>query len=219
MQRHEAEEHLRVIRSLMEKSTIYRAISAPTALVGGASASLVGLLFLTVFKAHAGDPFIFFGAWAAVLAVTGVANTWFVRQDAIRRGDRFISPGMKMALWALAPSHLTAAFATVLAAVLTRNFAVQNVYQVLPALWSVLYGLGLLATAHFAPHSLRKLGWCFLLFGLAATGWWFTPAEFHFGLEGGQMSHAVMAFSFGLFHLIYAACTWPRATAENGGAA
>ena len=30
-----AEEHLRVIRSLMERATVYRAISAPTALVGG----------------------------------------------------------------------------------------------------------------------------------------------------------------------------------------
>ena len=33
--RSEAEEHLRVIRSLMEKATIYRALSAPAALVGG----------------------------------------------------------------------------------------------------------------------------------------------------------------------------------------
>ncbi len=31
----EAEEHLRVIRSLMERGTIYRAISAPVALAGG----------------------------------------------------------------------------------------------------------------------------------------------------------------------------------------
>ena len=30
-----AEEHLRAIRLLMERATIYRAISAPTALVGG----------------------------------------------------------------------------------------------------------------------------------------------------------------------------------------
>ena len=34
-ERTRAEEHLRVIRSLMERATIYRAISAPTALVGG----------------------------------------------------------------------------------------------------------------------------------------------------------------------------------------
>ena len=33
-ERKRAEEHLRVIRSLMERATIYRAISAPTALVG-----------------------------------------------------------------------------------------------------------------------------------------------------------------------------------------
>jgi len=39
----EAEEHLRVIRSLMEKATIYRAVSAPTALAG-AIARLSGAL-------------------------------------------------------------------------------------------------------------------------------------------------------------------------------
>jgi hypothetical protein len=33
-ERSAAEEHLRVIRSLMERTTIDRAISAPTALVG-----------------------------------------------------------------------------------------------------------------------------------------------------------------------------------------
>ncbi len=34
-ERHRAEEHLRVIRTLMERATIYRAISASTALIGG----------------------------------------------------------------------------------------------------------------------------------------------------------------------------------------
>ena len=34
-ERQRAEEHLRVIRTLMERATIYRAISAPTALAGG----------------------------------------------------------------------------------------------------------------------------------------------------------------------------------------
>ncbi len=37
----EAEEHLRVIRSLMEKATIYRAVSAPTALAAGMAALIV----------------------------------------------------------------------------------------------------------------------------------------------------------------------------------
>ena len=34
-ERDRAEEHLRIIRTLMERATIYRAISAPTALAGG----------------------------------------------------------------------------------------------------------------------------------------------------------------------------------------
>jgi hypothetical protein len=42
-----AEEDLRVIRSLMERATIYRAISAPTALVAGSlSVFVAGAIFL-----------------------------------------------------------------------------------------------------------------------------------------------------------------------------
>src|SRR5438270_4632677 len=52
-----AEEHLRVIRSLMERVTVYRAISAPTALVGGVSSMAVALWMLkrTGFIGSAGE--------------------------------------------------------------------------------------------------------------------------------------------------------------------
>ena len=43
-ERSKAEEDLRVIRSLMERATVYRAISAPAALVAG---------FLSIFAAAA----------------------------------------------------------------------------------------------------------------------------------------------------------------------
>ena len=41
--RSNAEEDLRIIRTLMERATIYRAISAPTALVGGLLAILAAV--------------------------------------------------------------------------------------------------------------------------------------------------------------------------------
>src|SRR5215204_2410488 len=94
----EAEEHLRVIRSLMERATIYRAISAPTALVGGLTSVLVGALLHFYFDidgpawATASKTFkeaVFFGSWGAVLLATGAANVVFLAQEARRRGGSF----------------------------------------------------------------------------------------------------------------------------------
>jgi hypothetical protein len=216
MQRSEAEEHLRVIRSLMEKATLYRAISAPTALVGGLLSLVVGGLLAGPWSGTAEHRWWFFGPWCLVLGLTGAANAYFIHRDAQRRGDPFFSPGMRMALKALAPSHVVAGFATLLALIFGMTGVEHTrAHYVLPSVWCVTYGLGLLAMEHFAPRSLVWLGWSFLFAGLAATALCF----FGFGtlLPAGvspiQVANATMALTFGLFHLIYAVCAWPRAGA------
>ena len=102
----EAEDHLRVIRSLMERSTIYRAISAPVALVGGLS-SLLACTLITVkpIEPRTANSF-FLSCWLVVLVITALSNTFFLWRDATRRGDVFLSSGMRAALWALGPSFL-----------------------------------------------------------------------------------------------------------------
>lgn len=213
MNRTEAEEHLRVIRSLMEKATIYRALSAPSALVGGLLAVIVGFALGWPLREWAASPAPFFIAWLGVLAVAASSNLFFIRRDARRRGDPFISPGMKMALTALAPSQITAGFATALAACGAGGFYTAGLYLSLPGFWCVLHGFGLLAMAHFAPRSIVRLGWSFLFAGLVATGVFFFGfgSILPHGVSPVQIANAVMALTFGLFHLIYAACTWPRA--------
>lgn len=219
MQRTEAEEHLRVIRSLMEKATIYRAVSAPTALLGGSLSVLVGVLLAGPFRETAEHPTWFFGPWLAVLAFTAAANGYFIRRDAMRRGDPFVSPGMKMALRALAPAHLVAGFFTLLAMVGTGGPVTARSYLALPAAWCLAYGLGLLAMAHFAPRSLMWLGWCFVFAGLASAAiLFFGPGVLlPTGLTPTQFANVTMACTFGALHLVYAACAWPRAErAEQG---
>jgi len=217
MNRTEAEEHLRVIRSLMEKATIYRAISAPTALVGGLASVMVGGAFAGVAEAGSEMPLVFIGVWLGVLAVTAAMNAFFIRREALLRGEPFVSAGMKMALRALLPSHLTAAVATGIAVAFHNTVQLAGLYLMLPYIWCCLYGMGLLSMSHFAPRSITRLGWAFLLAGLASTGW----AVFGFSglFNGGErQAYVVMAITFGLFHLIYAACTWPRAGRPLGGA-
>lgn len=209
MQRQEAEEHLRVIRSLMEKATVYRAISAPTALVAGVLALVAAYwgyrVELQNFEFRTEDSRLSDHAfpliWLGALALVGAANGWFLFQDARRRGEKFISNGMKMALISLIPSHLTAAVLSV---------AFQSAPSVLALIWIVFHGIGLLATSHFSPRSMPLLGWGFLVSGLGIiVAHNVTPSSV-------PSPHHLMAFTFGGFHLIYAACTWPRKSATHG---
>lgn len=225
MQRQEAEEHLRIIRSLMEKATVYRAIAAPTALVAGILAliaAFAGSHFeqsLAVPPAQISEMQLiqFLLLWGGVLVVVAGANGWFLYADARRRDEKFVSSGMKMALLALLPSHLTAL-------VLSHVFAYRP--SVLATVWITLHGLGLLATAHFSPRSMIYLGWAFLIAGLASMLQFLAgPDGQYLWLENGFGSvlrsylprvspHTLMAVTFGGFHLIYAACTWPRGAAK-----
>jgi hypothetical protein len=201
MNRNEAEEHLRVIRSLMEKATIYRAISVPTALVGGLASVIVGLALRWYSSREpygADKEIVYLLAWLGVLAVTGAANAWFIRQDAQRRQEPFISPQMKQALWALFPPLFCGALGTVLIG--------KSDYEYIPPMWMMCYGLALLATAHFAPKSIPFLGWVFLIAG-AVSAWLHDGGILSTGLD---ISNALMMLTFGCFHLIYAFCVWRR---------
>jgi hypothetical protein len=208
MNSQQAEEHLRVIRSLMEKATIYRAISAPTALVGGLASVAWGLLFHFLWRpadgaggSRCGVAFII--GWGAVLAVTAAANTFLLLGDARRRGDRFISSGMKHALLAMLPPVACGAG-------LTAFFMRAGQPYWLPPVWMLCYALGLLATKGFSPRSIPFLGWAFFAAGFGAL--------VILGLPGGEgaapsAANLLMAATFGLFHLVYAALTWPRGAA------
>jgi hypothetical protein len=108
---------------------------------------------------------------------------------------------MRLALVALAPSF-------VLAGALTL-FLGPTSFQNLVPFWISLYGVGLLSTSHFAPRSLVWLGWAFVFAGIVALSlaWSFSSED---PGSGVLVAQAAMALTFGLFHLIYAACTWPR---------
>jgi hypothetical protein len=202
-----AEEDLRVIRSLMERATIYRAISAPTALVAGVLAILsAGVIYLNndvnlIFGRPVG-PREFATIWIDVLILVSVANGFFVWREAKSGGRPFISPGMKLALRAIAPNLLIPLAFTIW--FFKRGYLGGQELE-LVVIWVVFYGLALLSTALFAPRSLAVLGWAFLLTGLAI------PTLINLVDElAGDVPTVVMGLTFGLYHLIYAATTRSR---------
>ena len=138
-----AYEQLRTIRSLMERATIYRALSAPTALIGGLL-SLAGFATAYLAKHHWHRPLSsreFLLVWLLILALTAVTNILFLWRGAVQRNESFFSAGMKCALTSLAPAFIVAGVLTLL---------IHRPIQ-LCIIWMVLYGLGLLATQYFAP--------------------------------------------------------------------
>jgi lipoprotein signal peptidase len=213
-----AEEHLKTIRRMMERATIYRAISAPTALVGGVLSLMASGYYLKWFHHFgpgdyiAGEQNNFLRLWMLVLILTGVANTIFIVAGSRKHGEPVLSTSMKAAFIALAP-------ALVAGGAFTLYFAgmgwIPLVDFYMAVGWSIFYGLALLATSHFAPRSLTLLGYAFLVSGLVAFLVYRFSNGFFIDVISGEPDTQptgilFMALTFGLYHLIYALCAWPR---------
>jgi len=209
-ERSKAEEDLRVIRSLMERATVYRAISAPAALVAG---------FLSIFAAAAiylngqtginrlAQGHAFAAIWLIVLILAVAANAFFIWREAKKDGRAFISSGMKLSLRAITPNLLIPAVVTLWFLVSGYKGATE---QELVVVWIAFYGLALLSTALFAQRSLVCLGWAFLLTALAL------PALKNVvGDLPANLANVAMGITFGLYHLIYAVSAWPRKRADE----
>ena len=195
---HDAAEHLRVIRNLMERATVYRAISAPTALVASVLTIVTcGILYqMNQGEDAALGPMVFMGTWLAVLLIVDCFNFLLMLRDAKRRNASVITQSMMHAVTSLLPPLFAGAVASML--VVHESFLLAGIC------WAVFYGLALLATHSFAPTSIKVLGTVFLLAGLVM---WTAHRFIDFkGADGSdlQVSLLFMVTTFGVFHLIYA---------------
>ena len=200
-----AAENLRVIRQLMERATVYRAVAAPSALVAGILSLLAaGAVYynneVRLVLGRTVRPREFALLWMTVLILAAIANAFFLWREANRDGRPFVSAGMKLALRAIAPNLLIpTAFS--LWFFQTGYLGAQELELV--TVWVAFYGLALLSTSLFAPQSLTILGWAFLLTALA------TPvlSEWVDRLTD-DAPDTIMGLTFGVYHLIYAIGTW-----------
>jgi hypothetical protein len=194
----------------MERATIYRAISAPAALVAGLlSLGLCGWLWTKAKPGLNPHPITFFLLWLALLAIVSLLNFALLYRSARQRGEPFISSGMKHALRAILPP-LIAGFVMSLITVTQEGNGRFKCHADISAYWILFYGLALLATGSFSPRSMQALGAGFFAFGILT----FLPSVrtwhgSHYP-EEWQYPAAVlhMATSFGALHIIYAAAVW-----------
>lgn len=194
----EAESTLKTIRSLMERATIYRAVSANTAILGGILALLWGGWGFYYYQSQrcSGGGFIL--SWVIVCLFVSVVNAVVLHKQAWLRGDPFVSPGMRLALRGIIPPIFAAAALTV----------IWPPIPLLVTLWMMFYGLALLSTQEFAPASIQWLGRAFVVMGVLSGLLW---TLLRGSVDDMVFGSAAMALSFGVFHLIYGVSTLRQA--------
>ena len=203
-------ENLRVIRSLMEKAHIYRAISAPAALVGGllALAAAAWGIWEYFEKGRALCPACFLATWFIVLGITSILNLSLLARDARRRGHPFVSEGMRAALRALLPPLFVGGVAG------TALILYMNSLTMAALIWVLCYGLALIGTASFSPRSLVRLGWLFISVGLVLFWVWAVNSDIRLPATDGGPASIVMGVTFGLLHIGYALSVFFSRTPE-----
>ena len=191
--REEAVEQLRVIRTMMERATIFRALSGETALMGGAAALAAAWLSDGKSGWHWAN------FWFSGLGLVLIFNVIQILRASSAHHRVFWSTGLRTALRGALPSLVAGGF---LGLLFIRGATAEQT-KVAASIWIIHYGIALLAIREFAPRSMIWLGWAFVTFGLLSLGGLTHLSEFLSQAVGHLSGSHLMAIAFGGFHLIY----------------
>jgi hypothetical protein len=174
-----AMDNLQFIRGAMENAGSFTAVPGTGGVLMGATA------LFAAFAAHLSrSSRAWFGIWSfeALLAlVIGLAFSW---RKASRNGAMLLSRPFRRFVLAMAPAVLVGAL---LSLVLFR----EGVPRLIPAVWLLLYGVGISCGGAFSVRAVPLMGIGFLIIGsIAALG----PATW---------ADYLMAAGFGGLHIIF----------------
>ena len=172
-----AMDNLAFIRETMENAGSFTAVSGWGMVAMGGAA-----LVAATVAASRQTPEAWLGVWLVAALLSLTLSTWAISRKASRARMPLLSgPGRKFVL-SFTPSVVVGA---VLTAVLFR----AELVSVLPALWLMLYGTGVIAGGAFSVRIVPVMGLCFILFGIAAL---LTPPAW---------DDAILALAFGGLHI------------------
>jgi predicted lysophospholipase L1 biosynthesis ABC-type transport system permease subunit len=200
----EAQENLRMIRELMERSTKYSTFS-------GLSGVLVGLIAIAgcavqafvlprYWPEHPVRGFLI--NWILVVALALLVDFVLTKRRAPLVGKHIRSRLGKQMILAAAPGLGIGVLTTIVLIPWLMDF-------VYPA-WMLCYGAAVCAVGIFSQREVRRLGWSFLVTGavtlllLRFTDLW------PYIWERSYLGLGMTALSFGGFHIIYGLVMWRR---------
>ena len=205
-----AAEHLQVIRTLMERSALYRRALAPIMTYNGAVGTVAAIVGWSC-KIDSPRGFILF--WACVAAIAMGGSFLLVRRQALKAGEAFWSPPTRRITQAMLPP-LTAGMIVGAVVFFQLAPATGNVGRVLamllPGVWVVLYGCAFHAAGFFMPRGMRIFGWAFVIAGclLFVVGipdqiGQRNPVGLPDETDRANFAYAIMGLFFGVLHLAY----------------
>lgn len=177
---------IRFIRETMERSGSFTAVSG----IGGVIMGVIALVG-TVAASQATTPLAWVVIWMTAAATAiGVALASMATKSRAAGAPLLSGPGRKFA-WNVSPP-------LVVGAVLTVALTVAGPVELLPGIWLLLYGTGVVTGGAFSVRIIPIMGLTFMTVGAAAL---FAPAAW---------GNAFMAGGFGGLHILFGIIIWRR---------
>ena len=187
-----AADHLQIIRTLMERSALYRRALAPIMLISGAI-GLAATATARLAALNSSRQFVLY--WTAVASISMAIALLLTRRQALKEGEPFWSLPTQRVASSLFPCFLMGS-GLALTDLLHRDLLAP---WLMASLWILSYGCALRAAGFFMQRGIKLFGTAFLIGGFAVllTGpscpW----------LVGVPASHCLMGTFFGAAHLAY----------------
>jgi hypothetical protein len=195
-----AAEHLQVIRTLMERSAVYRRALAPIMILNGVLGT-IGALIGTAVGVDTPRNFILF--WGCVAAVALTGSFFLVRRQALKASEPFWSPPTRRITQAMLPGLVAGGIIGTLCFFMVPPGQQRSAQMVamlwLPVGWVILYGCAFHAAGFFMPRGMKIFGWTFIIGGCCSV----LSVAVLKGLRPFDFGYGMMGFFFGLLHLAY----------------
>jgi hypothetical protein len=176
-----ARDNLRFIRETMERAGSFTAVPG-----WGGVAMGITALGAAAIASRQDSSWGWLAAWGAE-AVVGIAiASWSTYSKLRASGTSLMTGPGRRFIYSFSPPLFVGAL-------LTLVFARMGLFSVIPGLWLLLYGTGVLAGGASSIRLIPLMGLCFIVLGAVAL---FSPANW---------GDALLAAGFGGFHMIFGA--------------
>lgn len=200
-----ASENLQVIRTLMERSAIYRRALAPVMILAGVM-GVAGAIGGALGQVDSNQWFAAY--WVIIALFVSGGAFLLIRRQALKESEPFWSLPTRRVAQAATPGFFVGGVLTILLAL--TNDSTADLW--LPPVWMLLYGCALHSAGFFMPRGMRLFGWIFVISGVIAivAGIWYASRVHSFAVASpsltrvwGNFGHMLMGITFGGFHLLY----------------
>ncbi len=174
-----AYDNLKYIRETMERAGSFTAVPGWGGILMGVSALLTAFI-----SSQLPSRDLWFAAWLGEAMLAFTIGAWAMIQKAKAvKAPLLYGPGRKFAL-SLCPAMIAGA-------VLSVVFYANDLFQLMPGMWLLLYGAAVVTGGAFSVRVVPIMGGCFMAIGVFAL---FAPFS---------LANVFMALGFGILQIVF----------------